>query len=87
MIEDHVRRQLSSICVGKATGLDRMPARFLRDGAGIISRPVTHIINLSLCQGKVPDDFKLARVVPLHKKNSRTDVGELYACINPKYFI
>ena len=31
---------------------------------------------LSLIQGVVPDDLKSARVVPLFKKNDRTEVGK-----------
>ena len=59
----------------KATGLDNIPARFLRDGASIIANPLTHIINLSISTGTIPEDMKSARVVPLHKKNSKTDTG------------
>ena len=36
---------------------------------------MTHIINLSLGVGRVPVDMKLTRVVPLHKKNGKTEVG------------
>jgi hypothetical protein len=41
----------------------------------VIASPLSHIINLSIIQGVVPDDLKLARVVPLFKKNDKTDVG------------
>ena len=34
----------------------------------------SHVINLSLIQGTIPDDLKSARVVPLFKKNYRTEV-------------
>ena len=33
-------------------------------------------INLSLIQGIVPDDLKSARVVPIFKKNEKTEVGK-----------
>ena len=60
----------------KATGLDDdILARFLRDGANIIANPLTHIINLSISTGTIPEDMKSARVVPLHKKNSKTGTG------------
>ena len=36
---------------------------------------MSHVINLSLIQGTIPDDLKSARVVPLFKKNDRTEVG------------
>ena len=59
----------------KATGLDGIPSRFVRDSAPMISEPLSHIINLSIIQGSVPDDLKSARVVPLFKKNDKTEVG------------
>ena len=43
--------------------------------ASIIVSPLTHIINLSIIQGIVPDDVKITRVVPLFKKNYKTEVG------------
>ena len=36
---------------------------------------LTHIINLSITTGGIPDDFKMTRIVPLYKKNSKTHVG------------
>ena len=32
-------------------------------------------MNLSITSGKVPDDFKIAKVTPLYKKNDKLDVG------------
>ena len=47
----------------------------MRDSASIITCPLTHVINLSLIQGVVPDDLKSARVVLLFKKKDKTEVG------------
>ena len=47
----------------------------MRDSASVIACPLTHVINLSITQGVVPDDLKSARVVPLFKKNDKTEVG------------
>jgi len=58
-----------------STGLDNIPAKFIKDGSDVISNPLAHIVNLSLNTGIVPKDLKSARVVPLHKKNSRSEVG------------
>ena len=41
----------------------------------IIVCPLTHIINLSVIQAVIPDDLKSARVVPLFKKNDKTEIG------------
>ena len=59
----------------KATGLDGMPARVIKDGATQITALTTHMINLSLYSDNVPDAVKIARVVPLYKNNSKTDPG------------
>ena len=73
--ENKILVYLNKLSIKKATGLDGIPCRFVRDGASIIASPLAHIVNLSLIQGSVPDDLKTARVVPLFKKNDKTDVG------------
>ena len=73
--EGSVLKYLNTLCPTKATGLDGIPARFVKDSAPIIAEPLSHIINLSIIQGVVPDDLKTARVVPIYKKNDKTDVG------------
>lgn len=73
--EDVVLKHLETLNPGKATGLDNLPAKFLRDGAKHLAPPLTHIINLSIHHGKVPNELKTARVSPIYKKNSKTDPG------------
>ena len=65
---DQVCKILTGMGSSKATGMDELPAQFIKDGASVIAFPVTYMINLSQSSGKVPDDLKLARVVPLYKK-------------------
>ena len=72
---DQVCKILSGMGSSKATGMDELPAQFIKDGASVIACPVTYMINLSLSRGKVPDDLKLARMVPLYEIKSKTDVG------------
>ena len=66
---------LNSLSSFKATCLDGIPARFIKESSSIIAGPLCHIINLSIIQGVVPDDLKSARVVPLYKKNDKTEVS------------
>ena len=70
---DVVLKHLKSINISKATGLDGIPGRFLRDAAEVVAAPLTHIFNLSLSSSIVPDDFKLAKVTPLYKGKSHAD--------------
>ncbi len=73
--EDFVLKELLTLNPLKGAGLDEIPPRFLKDGAEQISPMITHIINLSIATDHVPDELKMARVTPLHKKNSKLDVG------------
>lgn len=73
--ECYIEEHLKNLNPKKSSGLDNIPARFLKDGASVLKSPITHIINLSIRTNVVPDDFKIARVTPLYKKNERTEVG------------
>ena len=50
-------------------GLDNIPARLLIGSADNVPKPLAEIINCSLKSGRVPLDFKSARVIPLFKKS------------------
>ena len=67
-----VSKILHSMSSIKATGLDYIPAKYLKDGSSVISKLLIHIINLSITIGSIPDDLKMARIIPLYKKNSKT---------------
>ena len=66
---------LRSLDISKSAGEDTISGKFLRDAAEVISSPLTYIMNLSLKSATVPDDFKLARVLPIYKKGNRNYEG------------
>ena len=68
-------KELLHLNAYKSTGLDGIPANFLKDGAEILKLPITWIINLSISENTVPNEMKVARVKPLFKKNSNLEVG------------
>ena len=72
--EKFILKQLRDLKVKKATGLDGIPARFLKDSATVIAPTVTFLVNLSLSTGSVPDEWKKARVVPLYKSGGRENM-------------
>lgn len=73
--ESDICKILKDLNAGKATGLDNLSARFVNDAAEIIACPLTNIINISIQHGVFPNDLKLARVIPIYKKNNKTEVG------------
>lgn len=72
---DFVLEEILKLNSNKSTGLDNIPARFLKDAAEVVQFPLTHIINLSIRNEIFPDAMKAAKVKPLYKKKSRLEVG------------
>jgi hypothetical protein len=62
-------RYIDSLRGGSAPGDDGVRAAVLKDNSLVISRPFTHLINLSLHFGVFPAAFKTAKVIPLFKCN------------------
>ena len=70
----------------KAAGLNRIPQKLVKDSAVIITSFWNHIFNISLSEGKFPDDWKKARVSLIFKSVSR-DECENYRPISSIYVI
>ena len=70
-----VSKILHIMSSSEATGLGEIPDEYLKDGSSVISKLLTHIINVSITTGNIPDHLKMTRSVPLYKKNNMTHVG------------
>ena len=57
--------------ISKSAGEDKISGKFIRDAGEVISSPITYIMNLSLTSATVPEDFKMARVLPIYKKRKQ----------------
>ena len=55
----------------KAVGADEMSPRLLKEYQEEICHPLTKIVQKSLEEGVVSDDWKTANVIPIYKKGSR----------------
>ena len=66
---------LSKLSKSKATGLDKISARLLRDCADLIASPLCTIFNQSIISGVFPDEWKLSKVIPLFKHGERSDLN------------
>ena len=58
-----------------AAGHDKVPMWCVKESINYISEPLTYIINSSINSGVVPDQTKLARVVPLFKSGDKRIVS------------
>ena len=66
---------MRDIDTSKAASIGRLPGRPLKDGAGVLVKPVTDICNLSISLNKFPSAFKLAKVKAIFKKGRITNVS------------
>jgi len=65
--------ELAKLKLSKVTGLDKIPARLLKDAASVIAKPVTYLINLTISTGEIPSQWKEARVTPIYKTGKKDD--------------
>ena len=63
-----VMKLLSSLNIHKATGPDEISARLLKESASQITPAFVFLFQAYLSQGKVPDEWKNANVVPIFNK-------------------
>ena len=70
-----IEDEISNLNVSKATGPFSIPACLLKLLKSCVSKPLEIIYNFSFSSGCVPDHFKLANVIPIHKKDSATSMN------------
>lgn len=58
----------------KASNDDFLNARLLKEYKEYLSEPLLFILNLSLSSGTCPDSIKIAKVIPLYKKDNKLRV-------------
>ena len=73
---DHraVRKLLSNINSNKAQGPDGIHGKILKNCAVGLAFPLTCIFRTSYNSGYIPDEWKLANVVPIFKKGDKSNV-------------
>jgi len=72
---EELLRFMNSLDKKKTSGPDDISPKVICQYADKLVDPLTHIFNLSLNQGVFPTKLKLAKVIPIHKKESHTNPG------------
>ncbi|XP_017669160.1 PREDICTED: LOW QUALITY PROTEIN: RNA-directed DNA polymerase from mobile element jockey-like [Lepidothrix coronata] len=73
--EDVVIDLLNQLDPNKSMGPDGIHPRVMRELAEELAKPLSIIFQQSWLSGKVPDDWRLANVTPIHKKGCKQDSG------------
>ena len=68
-----VLKLVDKLSTRKASGLDNIPVRLLKASAPTTIGTLTYILNLVICSGIIPADWKSARVTPIHKEDCKMD--------------
>ena len=63
---------ISKMKNSKTVGIDNIDAYIIKLAKLELTPAITHILNLSISQRMFPSSWKLAKVVPLHKKEDPT---------------
>ena len=69
-----VLKALNKLKSTKATGLDDVPPSLIKDASQYIAAPLAYIINLSLSSGIYPAQWKNAKIVPVYKSGSVSEL-------------
>ena len=72
---DEVESILRSLPTGKASGLNSINNKILKDFAHPLSTPLKDLFNFSLEKGQVPAVWKQANVTPIFKKDDPSEVS------------
>ena len=65
-----VRSLLKSLSSSRSLACDELDSYSIKLAADVIATPLHHIMTLSMLQQRFPTQWKYAKVVPLHKKES-----------------
>ena len=68
--ETEVIKITKGLKISKSSGHDNINTFFLKKIINAIAKPLCHIFNLSISLGKYPNVFKLAKVIPIYKKDN-----------------
>ena len=89
---DDIEKIIRNLKPKSSAGCDHISTKSLKEIENVISRPLSIIINQSLCTGIFPDKLKIAEVIPLYKKDDDRSFGNyrpisLYitVCLDPWY--
>ncbi|BHF83099.1 hypothetical protein SprV_0802624100 [Sparganum proliferum] len=70
-----VERELQNLKEAKSSGPDNIPAKFLKELANELSKPLANIFRSSFELGRLPSEWKTADIFPIYKGGARTNAN------------
>ena len=73
MTSHNILRAVKSIKMKNCEGENRIPQRIMIDGIEVLLAPLTEFKRIYE-QKEIPEQWKLAKITPVHKKGNKNDV-------------
>ena len=73
--EEEVHEVLLNLKRKKCSGFDNIPMIVYRDGADQLKSVTTKLLNSVLRERKVPEQWRVGRILPLHKKGKKNEAS------------
>ena len=70
-----IREIIKSLQPKKSTSHDNLSSLVIKLFGEQIAMPLSILINMSMFEGIVPDKFKIAKIIPVHKSNAKDDIS------------
>ena len=71
---EKVKRILDSLPAKRCYGYDRVPLVFLKDGSEVLAPIITDLMKKIYEEKRAPEQWKIARILPLHKKGRKEEI-------------
>ncbi len=71
--QDLVKDIMTNLKTKNSYGYDNIPMRVLRDGAAHLAKPYQKLMNMIYVTKTIPNQWKVARILPLHKKGAKNN--------------
>ena len=75
MTLERVAECLNELKIKNCEGYDRIPLRILKEGAQILAKPLTVLFGRIYETKEIPEQWKISKIIPLHKKGKKEDVS------------
>ena len=72
--EENVGKVMTGLKIKNCEGFDRIPLRILNEGAEYLIGPMTKLMQMIYNSKKVPDQWRIAKVIPTHKNGPKDNV-------------
>jgi len=74
LTENMIKRALKEMKPKKCFGFDRMPIIAIKDGYDVIKDSVANLFQKIYRTNYIPNQWKVARIIPIHKKGPKSNV-------------